>query len=105
MVIAGRVDNPAARTIRFEDPAGHVVERAIGAGGFYVAAVRAKPLDIMAVATPNGIRCPREEWEPTFVALDADLRPVLESTIPLARSRACVAGGEGTPHGPYRKRH
>jgi DNA-directed RNA polymerase specialized sigma24 family protein len=57
-----------------------------------------------AVFTPNGVRCPRGKWEPTFVALDADRRPVLESKILLAQSQACIAGGEGTPHGPHRNR-
>jgi hypothetical protein len=104
IVIGGRVDSATPRAIRFEDPAGEVVERPIGAGGFYVAAVRAKFLDIRAVATPNGMRCPSETWEPTFVALAGDGRSVLESKILLAQSQACAAGGEVTPHGPYRKR-
>jgi hypothetical protein len=104
IVVAGRVDSAAARGIRFEDPAGAVVERRVGAGGFYVAAVRAKLLDFSAVITPNGVRCPRGKWEPTFVALDAEGRPVLESKILLAQSRACAAGGEATPHAPYRNR-
>jgi hypothetical protein len=104
MVIAGRVASAAARTLRFEDPGGAVVERPVGAGGFYVAAVRARILDIMAIATPDGIRCPRETWEPTFVALDGDGTPVLESKILLAQSGACTSGGEVTPHGPYGKR-
>jgi hypothetical protein len=103
-VIAGRVDSRAARTIRFQDPAGSVVERPLGAGGFYVAAVQAKPLDFAPLSTPNGVRCPRETWEPRFVALDADRQPVLETTIPLAQSRACTSGGEATSHGPYPKR-
>jgi hypothetical protein len=101
IVIAGRVDSTAARSIRFEDPTGAALERPIGAGGFYVAALRARFLDFTAVATPTGIQCPRGAWEPTFVALDAEGRPVLRSKIDLARSRACTAGGEVTPHGPY----
>jgi len=100
-VVAGRLDSPAARTIRFQDPAGAVVERLVGAGGFYVVAVRAKPLDFEPVVTPDGVHCPRGTWEPMFVALDADRRPVLESRIPLAQSQECTAGGEGTPHGEY----
>jgi hypothetical protein len=104
IVVAGRVDSAAARGIRFEDPAGAVVERPVGAGGFYVAAVRAKFLDFSAMVTPNGVRCPRGRWEPRFVALDAEGRPVFESKILLAQSQACAAGGEATPHGPYRNR-
>jgi hypothetical protein len=101
IVLAGRVRNPAARTLRFADPAGSTVERQIGAAGFYVAAVRARPLDFSPVVTPDGIRCPRGTWEPTFVALDPAGHVVLESKILLARSEACTSGGEGTPHGPY----
>lgn len=103
VVIAGRVNDPAARTIRFADPVGAVVERPIGADGFYVAAVRAKLLDFSPIVTPNGIRCPRSVWEPMFVALDPQGRTVLESKIPLAQSQRCTFGGEGTPHGPYAK--
>jgi hypothetical protein len=81
------------------------VERPIGAEGYYVAAVRARPLDFAAGVTPNGVRCPRGVWEPTFVALDLDEHAVLESKISLARSEACTSGGEVTPHGPYRTGH
>ena len=105
IVVAGRARSPAARTIRFEDPAGGVVERPIGAEGYYVAALRARPLDFSPVVTPNGVRCPRGAWEPTFVALDLDEHAVLESKISLARSEGCTFGGEGTPHGPYRTGH
>jgi hypothetical protein len=100
-VIAGRVTNPAARAIRFEDPNGSRVERPLGAGGFYVAAVRAKPLDFSAVMTPSGVRCPTGRWEPTFVALDSESRSLVESKILIAQSVSCTMAGEGTPHGPY----
>ncbi|HEY7019285.1 MAG TPA: hypothetical protein VH297_12525, partial [Gaiellaceae bacterium] len=103
MVVAGRVTNPAARAVRFEDPNGSRVERPMGAGGFYVAAVRARPLDFEAVITPGGVRCPVGRWEPTFVALDSESRPLVESKILIAQSVGCTMGGEGTPHGPYRK--
>lgn len=105
IVVAGRVDSSAARSIRFADPAGAVIERPVGAGGFYVAAVRAKPLDFSPVVTPNGVRCPRATWEPRFVAVAGDGRSVVQSTIPLAQSQACTFGGEGTPHGRYGKQH
>jgi hypothetical protein len=105
IVIAGRVDSAAARAIRFEDPAGTVVEREVGAGGFYVAAMRMNPLDILPVATPNGIRRPSAKWEPTFVALDADGQSILQSKILLVQRQGYAAGGEVTPHGPYPKRH
>jgi hypothetical protein len=103
MVIAGRVADTAARTIRFADPGGALVERPLGAGGFYVVAVRAKPLDFAHVFTPSGMRCPRRAWEPRFVALDEQGRSVAETNIPLMQSVRCSSGGEVTPHGPYRQ--
>jgi hypothetical protein len=103
IVIAGRVRNPAARVIRFEDPRGSRVERPLGADGFYVAAVRANPLDFSAVVTPTGVHCPRGTWEPTFVALSSEVQSLLESKIVIAKSEGCTMGGEGTPHGPYGK--
>jgi hypothetical protein len=103
IVIAGRVADTAARTIRFVDPGGAVVERPLGAGGFYIAAVRAKPLDFAHVFTRGEMRCPRRQWDPRFVALDEQGHSVAETNIPLMQSAACATGGEATPHGPYRQ--
>lgn len=88
-VIAGRVDSAKARTIRFEDTNGASVERPIGSGGFYVAALHGKlPIPVVG---PHGVKCPAKGWKPTFTALGADGEKLLSSTVPLMESRMCVS--------------
>jgi len=88
-VVAGRVARQEARTIRFRDPNGTLIERPIGATGFFVAALRGKvPIPVV---TPNGVTCPNNGWKPTFVALASEGEPLLESTIPLMASRMCTS--------------
>jgi hypothetical protein len=89
LLIAGRVDNPEARTIRFTDPDGDVVTRAIGSSGFFIAAV---PI--------HDSPCANGDWTPTFESLGANGEELVRATIVLAR------GGPGqaplcswtTPH-------
>ena len=102
-VLAGRVNIEDARTIRFTDPTGSPVERAIGSSGFYVAALRINLEKTFPISRPEGMVCPGKDWEPTFVALGSDGRRLLESKITLVHfdRNLCVFGGEVTPHGPY----
>jgi hypothetical protein len=84
-VIAGRIDNPAARTIRFTAPDGTVVSRPVGASGFFVAALRA----------PDPL-CARDDWNPTFTGLDATGNKLAQATIPIMHARnrgVCMLSG------------
>jgi hypothetical protein len=102
-VIAGRVEDPKAKTLRFSDRSGATVERPIGVGGFYVAAVPGKPIEFVEIHRPGGVYCPGKDWEPTFVALGDDGTELVESRILIIDfDHRCLAGGETTPHGPYR---
>jgi hypothetical protein len=95
-VVGGRVNGTEARTIRFEDQDGNAVERLLGSGGFYVAAVEGT---LVPIGRPiEGAPCSGRRWEPTFVALGNDGRRLNESKILLV----CGGGYEVTPHGPYR---
>jgi hypothetical protein len=60
-LIAGRTTDEGARAIRFTDPAGAPIERAIGSSGFFVAVVRT-----------NESACASGDWAPTFNVLGAD---------------------------------
>jgi hypothetical protein len=74
----------------------------IGASGFYVAALHGK-LPFPVLRAGKGLSCPGANWNPKFVALDADGNKVLESQILLVHvdQRHRTAGSEVTPHGPY----
>ena len=89
-VVAGRVADADARVIRFTSPDGKEIERPLGASGFYLAPVE----------TAAG--CPSHDWEPTFLALGSNGKPVKQSTIQLVKTypneHAC--GGGVSPHGP-----
>jgi hypothetical protein len=85
-----------ARTIRFDDQDGNAVERPLGSGGFYVAAVDG---ELIPMGRPvEGEPCSGRRWEPTLVALGDGGRRLAESKILLV----CGGGYEVTPHGPYR---
>lgn len=95
-VVAGRVNGTEARTIRFEDQDGHAVERLLGSGGFYVAAVEGTLIPLGRVV--EGEPCSGRRWEPTMVALGDGGHRLFESKILLV----CGGGYEVGPHGPYR---
>jgi hypothetical protein len=94
VVVAGRVLVPGARAIRFATADGDPVERSLGAGGFFVAAV-----DFSCVA--NG-------WAPPFIASDADGEELARAVIPLAWTPTSPGQQDGPPrcllpmgpHGP-----
>jgi hypothetical protein len=100
-VIAGRVDSPQAKTLRFTDPAGDTIERPIGSSGFYVAALHGR-LPFPVVRAGKGLTCPAADWNPRFVALDSDGNLVRQAQILLVHvdERHCTAGSQVTPHGP-----
>src|SRR5207302_6121028 len=82
-VIAGRVANADARTIRLTSADGREIERPVGASGFYVASVE----------MPAG--CPSHDWEPTFLALGSNGKPLLQAKIQLLHTYPAkhVCGG------------
>jgi hypothetical protein len=79
LLVAGRVDNAEARTIRFTDPDGNVFTRTIGSSGFFIAAV---PM--------HGSPCPKGAWKPTFTALGAKGEELVRATITLVHAAAGV---------------
>jgi hypothetical protein len=93
LVVAGRVRDQRAQTIRFTDAGGEPIERTLGAQGFFVAGVRHI--------------CTGESWSPIFTASDSAGNRVATAKITLAyvdprHTLANTCGGwEGTPHGPY----
>jgi hypothetical protein len=92
-VVAGRVRDQRARTIRFTDASGETIERTLGAQGFFVVGVRHT--------------CTGESWSPTFIASDSAGNALETATITLSyvdprRPLGSSCGGfEVTPHGPY----
>jgi hypothetical protein len=92
-VVAGRVADPQARSVRFGDPNGEAIERTLGSSGFFVAAVHASE------------GCPARDWVPTFTALAADNEPLREAKILLIKTYPgpgrMSCGGGVAPHGPY----
>ena len=70
IVVAGRVLAPGARAIRFSTAEGKPVERPLGAGGFFVAAVQ--------------FSCVDSGWAPLFIAANADGEELASAVIPLA---------------------
>jgi len=69
--VIGHVLDESARTIRFTDMSGAVIERPIGANGFFIGAVEVR----------RG--CPKRNWTSHFVALDAMRRTVESADITL----------------------
>lgn len=86
-VIAGRTTDDEARAIRFTDPAGAPIERAIGSSGFFIAAVRT-----------NESACTNGDWAPTFEILGADGEPRASLEITLGSARASGACAFAAPH-------
>lgn len=80
-MVVGRVQGTQARVVRFADPVGQHVTRAIGAGGFFVAGV---PVDGAMAACASG------DWKSTFSFFNDRGAKVAEATILLA-----VASGDG----------
>jgi hypothetical protein len=99
LVVAGRVLDQAAREIRFTSSSGEQIERPLGAGGFFIAALELE-------------MCPDRNWEPTFTAVDAGGEEVARASILLVDVRSDprnpnappVCGFGAAPHGPYVKR-
>ena len=60
LVVAGRVADPAARSVQFTLPDGTTVTRPVGSSGFFVASV--------TVPAP----CANGGWRSSFIALDAN---------------------------------
>lgn len=93
-VVGGRVADERARSVNFATPAGKPIVRPLGAAGFYVAQV------------PWPGRCPKKNWIPTFVGLDANGTRVAVAQIQLihsdydAKGRVLACGGSVTPIGP-----
>jgi hypothetical protein len=54
-IIAGRTDDPRARSIRFDDPKGFPIVAEIGSSGFFIAAVHQR-----------GSACASGDWRPAF---------------------------------------
>jgi hypothetical protein len=77
-VVAGRVHEPAARTVSFAAPDGTAIVRPVGASGFFIAAV--------PVRMPP---CAGGDWVPTITAADAQGAPLLREKVSLLRE----AGG------------
>ncbi len=86
-LIAGRTANPEARTIRFTDPNGDTIMRAIGSSGFFIAAVRTA-----------GSACANGDWNSTFSVLGADGKERARATITLAHSDSPGVCGFAAPH-------
>jgi hypothetical protein len=76
-VVAGRVNNAAARTIRFTGPTGYEIVRPVGSSGFFVASVHVQ-----------GPLCASGDWLSTFTALNAAGGEIARATIGLAHSPA-----------------
>ena len=72
-VIAGRTADPEARMIRFTDPTGGAITRALGSSGFFIATVRT-----------DESACANGDWQSKFSALGADGKERANATITLA---------------------
>ena len=88
-LIAGRTADPEARTIRFTDPNGDPITRAIGSSGFFIAAVRTV-----------GSACVNGDWNSTFSVLGPDGEERTRATITLAFTHSDSPGvcGFAAPH-------
>jgi hypothetical protein len=86
-LIAGRTTDPDARAIRFSDPTGAPITRAIGSSGFFIATVRTEE-----DACANG------DWKPTFSVLAADGKQRSSATITLASAPLPHTCGFASPH-------
>jgi hypothetical protein len=91
VLVAGRSDHPEARTIRFTDPEGNVVARAIGSSGFFIAAV---PME--------GSPCANGDWTTTVTALGAEDEELFSARITLAHASPQAPGVCSWANGPHR---
>jgi hypothetical protein len=86
LVVGGRVDDPAASTVRFTSPTGEAVERPVGSSGFFLAGI-----DLQLPP------CPSAGWTSTFTAVGDNGREIARTTVPLVQSHAngsvCVFSG------------
>jgi hypothetical protein len=80
-LIAGRTTDPDARSIRFDDPTGAPIRRAIGSSGFFIAAVRT-----------HESACVNGDWKPTFSMLGADGTERGKATITLGSAPSASPG-------------
>jgi len=72
-VVGGRVADPKARSVRFDDPGGNTVTQPLGSSGFFLSTV-----------TMSG-PCATGNWSSTFTALDSAGNALAHTgTIPLA---------------------
>jgi hypothetical protein len=90
VAIVGRVRNHGVRTVRFTIPDGEAIEARIGAQGFFVAAAEIE-------------FCPKEDWTPTFTALNEAGHEVASASILLVKVHHKLhgCGFPVGPHGPY----
>jgi hypothetical protein len=91
LAVAGRVQDARARAVEFANPDGDMVQVPLGAGGFYIAAVRTD-------------MCPASDWAPDFSALAGDGQTLLTARILLIRVDPMGCGGPTIPHGPEVRR-
>jgi hypothetical protein len=83
LVVAGRIADTKARSVRFTDPGGKVIERPVGQSGFFVAAV------------PTQMPCVNGDWSSTFTALDAGGNTLAQTrTISLTKTTQTNAQGQ-----------
>lgn len=69
LVVAGRIADPTARSVRFAGPDGQTVTRSVGSSGFFVAAL-----------TTSG-PCANGDWGSSFTAFDAKGNPVAHTPV------------------------
>lgn len=74
LVVAGRIADTDARSVRFTAPDGKAIERPVGPSGFFVAAV--------STQAP----CMNGDWSSTFTALDGSGKEIAQITIPLTQT-------------------
>lgn len=86
LVVVGRIKDPEARAVSFTTPDGGSVTRGLGAGGFFVAGIR---------ASGAGSVCDNGDWEPSFTFFNNTGDVKSRYTITLAKARGagvCVSG-------------
>jgi hypothetical protein len=80
LLVAGRVRDSLAVAVAFTDPDGKVVTRQLGAGGFFLAALR----DPEPPANRRPYECKNGTWKTTFRALGPSGDDLLTASITLA---------------------
>lgn len=69
VVVAGRIDDPRARSVEFRGPDGKPVTRPVESSGFFLAA--------LTTSAP----CANGDWSSTFTALDSDGSAVAQTPV------------------------